>query len=419
MFKKNIFLSMILSFLLLAVFTTACSNLNVNGSYKIDAQTLADYVEQVHPAFLLDEVPASYDAAKANYIKSCKSNLSKEQFTLLTMQFLSSLQDSKTSINEPDSKVLSLFGKCVMINNELVLLDENNQPSNKKIIEIGNKPITEIFDAVDTYFALENEYSHSFYCSNVSLNKAFLEYLGYVIENDQICVTFEKNGEITKENVPFIQYQRYPDEAISSRLIGDMYYIDMNLLVFDDATFNTQLTLINNALASNIHKVIIDLRDNMGGNLSYGIQLLEALGMGVPNEGLFERYSLHTAYARETSSTGTNVLPPSVTFAYKNPEVELVVLINENTLNTALAVASYVQDGKLGTVIGVPSAGAPSFYADTVSFDLPYSGLNVFISSSKYYRPDENADQKTLYPDIMTEVGEDALKRAMSYLKTI
>ena len=80
-------------------------------------------------------------------------------------------------------------------------------------------------------------------------------------------------------------------------------------------------------------------------------------------------------------------------------------------------LATYVQDGKLGTIIGRPSINAPNCFSDTVQYQMKQSQFWVNISTSQLLRPDVMADSKTLVPDIMTEIGEDSLQKAIEYLE--
>lgn len=100
--------------------------------------------------------------------------------------------------------------------------------------------------------------------------------------------------------------------------------------------------------------------------------------------------------------------------------IALIVILsscsNEITYSSATMMAVFVQDGDLGTVIGTPSSNAPSSYGDILYYKLPASGIEVSISYKRWLRPDTDADQRILMPDIVTEYNEDILQRAIDYL---
>ncbi|MCL2416071.1 MAG: hypothetical protein FWD01_04575, partial [Defluviitaleaceae bacterium] len=66
--------------------------------------------------------------------------------------------------------------------------------------------------------------------------------------------------------------------------------------------------------------------------------------------------------------------------------------------------ATLVQDGGLGIVVGEPSANAPTFFNSwwgrETRANLPHANLTIESTSARTMRPDTNADQQTLVPDI-------------------
>ena len=76
----------------------------------------------------------------------------------------------------------------------------------------------------------------------------------------------------------------------------------------------------------------------------------------------------------------------------------------------------WVQDGKLGRVVGYPSANAPTSYGDILNYTLPRTGVEVVMSHKQFQRPDADANQTTLTPDVLVPYGEDALPAALALL---
>ena len=109
-------------------------------------------------------------------------------------------------------------------------------------------------------------------------------------------------------------------------------------------------------------------------------------------------------------------MEPDRTTAKNNESIDLVVLTNERTFSSATMLAVYVKDGGLGTIIGTPSVNAPSSYGDILYYKMPKTGLEVTISYKKFLRPDTEADQRILLPDIITDYYDDALETAIDYL---
>jgi hypothetical protein len=77
-------------------------------------------------------------------------------------------------------------------------------------------------------------------------------------------------------------------------------------------------------------------------------------------------------------------------------------------------MAVWVQDGDFGIIIGEPSSNAPSAFGDMLNFTLPRTRIDVRVSYSRFVRPDVDADQATLVPDIAVP-SDQALEAALAY----
>lgn len=112
----------------------------------------------------------------------------------------------------------------------------------------------------------------------------------------------------------------------------------------------------------------------------------------------------------------SDAVKAGTTKAKRNPAIQLVVLTDAQTFSSATMMGVFVQDGKLGTVIGRASSNAPNSYGDVLSYTLPNSQFSGGVSYKQWQRPDTTADQKTLVPDVETALSEDTLETALSFL---
>ena len=108
-----------------------------------------------------------------------------------------------------------------------------------------------------------------------------------------------------------------------------------------------------------------------------------------------------------------NKLHPAVS----NPNVKLVVLIDETTCSTSTITALDVQDGKLGIVMGRTPIQAPNEYGNPLEQKLKYASFIVEIATDAFTRTDPKANLKEVVPDIAVPFGEDELQAAFDYLK--
>lgn len=140
--------------------------------------------------------------------------------------------------------------------------------------------------------------------------------------------------------------------------------------------------------------------------------------MTAPNYGGYIRYSPLAQEQRDyDKAEGSERYAPSLSGAKPNPEVELVVLTDEDTFSSAAMLAVMVRDGKLGTIIGRTSRNAPNRYGDVLSYQLGNTGMSGTVSHKQWLRPDVNGDPDTVTPDVVTAIGEDSLQAALDYLK--
>ena len=78
----------------------------------------------------------------------------------------------------------------------------------------------------------------------------------------------------------------------------------------------------------------------------------------------------------------------------------LYLLTSNSTFSSAMDFASYIQDNKLGKIIGEIPGNCASHYGDKVDFKLPNSNLIASISYKYFNRPDKNNKSLLVKPDI-------------------
>ena len=92
------------------------------------------------------------------------------------------------------------------------------------------------------------------------------------------------------------------------------------------------------------------------------------------------------------------------------------VLTDNLSDSMSVVLGALVQDYNIGNVVGEPSMRSPSFFAGPHSVRLPMSGLEIPWLHIYFPRPDAEADQFTLLPDI--QVPRDyAINAAVEFLR--
>ena len=389
--------------------------------YKADAEYLVALVEETHPCFALDDVSAEYAPAKEKLLAECEYAADQDAFARLCQQYLVSLRDAHTTLF--DTGLPSTGSRFERLNltglvegDTFYLTGSAGNLTGETLVAVSDIPVADLFSIVDAHYVAENRAARERNLGYYSLAEYFMAMAGIDILNP-IYVTKEKDGVQETELID------RTDEPISREasfiadckiLQDDVFYVDFNKCKqcpqLDDVCAK-----LEKAVAGGIHKIIVDIRGNGGGTDPACRQLLKAMDMKPPRSGQFLRWSPLTAPIYQI--TQNYQLPANPSTAVTNPDVTLIVLVDQNTFSSANLLASWVQDGKLGTIVGQPSRNSPTSYGATHSFSLPGTGLQGRVSAKRIYRPDATADQKTLWPDIQTELGEDALETALAYLK--
>lgn len=401
---------------------SGCVNTPKDGTiYLKDAMDLINVLESTHPAFDLGDISEDYELEKQRFINSIDSNTSRDDFIMLVRRYLTVLQDGHTNVRG-NADPLFLDLNCRAVGEDLFLTDENGSITGIRVTHIGGVPVSTIFSTVQQYHVAENEAGRDMNNSTWTLNYEILQLAGCDVTQSSAEVTLEEDRKVSAQDVRFVNKDvnskyHYLHE-ISSEMIEDIFYIDMNTCDVND-TLEKQIGALKDALVKGTTKVIVDVRDNPGGDSMACTMLLEAMDMKEPDYGVYIRYSklAHKKY-KYLPKSGFIQHDPDRTTARKNENINLVVLTNENTYSSATMLAVFVKDGGLGTVIGTPSSNAPSSYGDILYYTLPKSRIEVSISYKRFLRPDAEADPRIVMPDICAEYGEDILARAVEYLNS-
>ncbi len=176
-----------------------------------------------------------------------------------------------------------------------------------------------------------------------------------------------------------------------------------------------------------ITKLIIDVRDNSGGDSRIGDELLKylsshpfrqysAINIKVSEE-IKQYYRINEHIRSYYETTASHILEDvekakvgeSITYEmeYALPYEDLHfggkvnVLTNNRTYSSATNFVAAIKDYKLGTIIGDTPGGYATHYGDIYMFRLPNSNLQVIVSHKEHIRPSGCKKQEEITPDVV------------------
>lgn len=180
-------------------------------------------------------------------------------------------------------------------------------------------------------------------------------------------------------------------------------------------------------IAQGAHRLLIDLRDNPGGDNSFSDRMLawfadrpfrfsesfdikiSAAATAANRKRLDGQRSgadsaasrLAAAYAGRKPGEHVDytipLVPPRTGKRFKG---EVHVLINRHSYSNAVLVAATVQDFGFGKVLGEETADLASTYGALEKFTLPNTGLEVSFPKARILRPSGDAAARGVIPDI-------------------
>jgi len=413
--------------------------------FSEDAILLVDAIEDQHPIFLMEDLlPEDYDERRQAFLQQTTERITYQEFEFLVQRYIITLKDGHMMIR---------FGNQFLnvdwqyIDGHLFKVGENGET--KEVIEISGLPVQDVVEKVAFYYYFENDVERQFLTSIISRDVDLLRRAGATIGvgmGDEVEITLHDGSNMIQENVSkrwgnlwnIASARLTPHNFIVRyELMDDIFYIDLRTFEFDSSIDEAEAA-IEEAIENGTRHFIVDLRDNGGGNSAVGDQLLSAMGISPPAYGSvrrisqqylesLEQFGITLADMLEGSGydeayiieRGYLVHEPSLEMANNPNDVFISVLTNIYTYSSATMFGIWVQDGNFGNIIGETSRNAPSVFGDMMgAVTLPESQMNIRISTSKFIRPDTEADQNMLVPDILVD-SEDALDTAIEFLDNL
>lgn len=462
------------------------------NDYQKDALYLTETVKQAYP-YLNEKIPDQTFEEEIQLLLQDLARIDNDfEFEIRLQKFIALLKDGHSNVNvdyfasEKGVYPVAFFkekDKWVLANINRMVADSSVIGS--QVISVNRIPMYEIELRAGKLESGENEYWTSLLFSSHQRSVAYWEALGVIHANDRkLDITIIKDGKersftinpdskakgyqwslkpgttpftkkqndgfyykIDKEdNYAYLQINTSLDYvSVKSEIAGyTNFFVRPFALAYlkkqkkDARNFGLILqSLFKEANEKEIHNLIIDLRNNTGGDERTGKQLLWYLD-GAENTKGFTTYVNVSDYFRQTvkkdykkynrdyqKKYGTKIpnreinlneemygydyfeditqegSPYLLDASIPKFKGKVYVLIGSITFSAAQMLATTIADNRLAVTVGQPIGNKPSCQTGSSLFKLPHTKKVVNLSYMYMERPDQSKDNEvTLFPDI-------------------
>ncbi|WP_343672077.1 S41 family peptidase [Chitinophaga sp.] len=430
---------------------------------KADLEYLYTTLQEVHYNLYVNMPKTRYDSAYHQLYNSIKDSMTALEVTRLFQPFLALGEVAHCNMAFPGALY---FDSVIQHTNYLFPLTievvkgktvVTNNFSNDQSIKAGDE-IT--FDGIDNATAMVAGESRAMRNTLVDLF-TFPRIYWWRFGSQQTFNVKINKRPVTLKGVLAYQLEKQLqtikppfNTAREFRMIGDIAYLHPGIFLNNESSGNTSehTTFQNNEFinfidsaylkihAAHPKNLVIDLRGNPGGDNSFSDPMI-AYFADKPF-WFCQSFSIRTSaitkqFWKDVSDTSLQNLKQQIlshkdgdTFSVKfntfQPRKDslhfygkVYILVDKYSYSNTVSVAAIVQDYKLGTVMGEPTADVATTYGATHEIRLPNTGLNVSYPKALIVRPNGDTRSKGVTPEVILadnpftpqdEMLEDAIK---------
>lgn len=346
------------------------------------------------------------------------------------------LQFPYNNVFTADLKRMPLFVD-VLTNRQLVCISSLDSviPRGAKVLEINGHTASDIIDSMEPFVSGERPHFKL-----ARINSDFTALYQMLYPADSYTISFSVHDEATPQTITFpaINFneikKRCPSTKTSSKSDTYAFEIDNenNFAVMDFRSFSDveRMELFADSMFTVLHKsnignLIIDIRNNGGGNSAVGDVLLRYIS---PCPFLQMDKILVRITSLSQKLIGVTNVTPGLTYKELTPDdyikplsIEeghyqgnVYLLTSNKSFSSAGSFAWTFKECRMGVVIGEETGGMNVCYGDILGYHLPISKMICTVSFKRFWQfhANENDIHGTI-PDISVpadEAMETALK---------
>ena len=428
------------------------SSLNI---YQNEVMNLLSFLKESHPAFLLDE--GLYKSMHQSAMNLCtllanQKQWNRPKFQVWLNRFLSELNDAHSYIQLESPITYPYIIRFFEGNFYLhTTIPSHKDTLGKIITHINHIDIHSIHERLSQWIPSENPIKSGITGSHFLNNPFLLEAIGVLSSSKEVSITFDDAKQTTytlnDHTSDKVSHQPIKHKVTEPKSIPFFYqtvngicYFQFNAMI-DQMSYRIGCQLMNkevdihilhslpnfedflNEMYVDIEKkqirtLVIDMRNNGGGNSLLGDILLESL---LPDNANFKSYqsfvriskflkdsSFYYSSVKTDSNQLTNIetLPKIKKWEEREKlgqrfNGKVYFIQGQNTFSSANYLLTTIKDNHLFPIIGSNTSQKPTCFGDVITVLLPFTQTKACISHSYFQRPCPDLDnENTLHPDI-------------------
>ncbi len=404
-----------------------------------DVQFLRESLEKAHYNLY---TYITKEAFNRNFEK-VKSSITKDSLSILEITSLfqaviSKANNGHTEIPFPGSAYIdyaykegTIFPLEIAFENGKAFIRKNWSDNNAieigaEIISINNRTIDQVLEKIYPLISAERQYFKLAKLELFSFPRLYWQAYG---ELKDIEIEIKQNGKIEKHKIKSVSaiegYEMKRNEIFSQ--MRELHFLNQSAYLkpgnfggneqeyksFIDSSF----VEINR---KNLPNLIIDLRNNLGGDDSFSDYLVSYIAdqpfrwcseftlktSAILKDHVQKNYDTTNPYWKSVLTNEDGSIYP-YEFDEYNPQPKekrysgkVYVLVNRQSHSQSAVTASQIQDYKFATIVGEETGDFPSLYASQYGYTLPHTGIEVKIAKGYIVRMNGSKKPEGVLPDI-------------------
>lgn len=346
--------------------TTASSGTNEEQSIDFDAvNTKVDTIQEIIKQYYLENI--DYDKLESGIYSGLVASLGDPYSTYYTKEEFDLLMESTSGTYSGIGALLSQDPKTGVVS---IIKVYEGTPSE----EAGLKEGDMIYKVDDLEI------------TGMDLTEAVTHIKGK--ESSKVHMSIAREGEDDYLEFDVVRRKIEVPTVTSKMMDNNVGYISVS--EFDEVTYDQYTQALDQLIADGMTGLVIDLRDNPGGNLDVVCKMVDE----ILDEGLIVYTQDKNGKKQEYNSDANNKL-----------KVPLAVLVNGNSASASEIFAGAVKDYKIGTLVGTKTFGKGIVQQ---ILDLK-DGSALKLTIASYFTPKgTNIHGVGIEPDETVELNESA-----------